>query len=399
MTAGLSAAGLTIKTLEEIKAELEAAYLAEIDASLDLSPDQPMGQVVAINAQRESLLWELLATVYNMFNPNAAEGAMLENVSAITGTLREPSDKSTVTLACVVTAGFTQVAGAMMANVSGQDTLRFVNVDDVGPLAAGTHDIDFEAVDYGEVVANAGTLTVITAPVSGWTSCTNALDAELGREQEEDTPLRLRREDELSAAGASTVDSIRADVLQVDGVEQCYVFENVTLTTDADGIPGKAFEVVVFDGTTPAADDDEIAQTIWDSKPSGAATYGTESTMVTDSTATEREVQWSRADVKEVYLTLTDVVIDPRFFPTDGEDLIKDAIVAYGVEKLGLGVDVFALAMRAAALEVDGVLDVPTLTLGFSASPVGTTNLTITGREIAELDTSRIIVSTVEGSP
>lgn len=395
---GFSSTGLTIKTIQEIVAEIGAELLATVDPALDLSPDQPLGQIVGIFAQREAKLWELLATVTDAINPDAAEDFLADSLCALTGTVREPAKKSTVSLNCVVGASFTASAGQMMANVSGQDTVRFVNVDAVGPLTAGTHAIDFQSVDYGAVSANAGTLTVITAPVSGWTSCTNPLDATLGSDIENDADLMVRREEELAASGACTVDSIRADVLQIEGVQQCFVFENTTLETDSDGLPGKAIEVVIFDGTSPAADDDEVAQKVWDSKPSGSQAYGSTSGTATDTQGVERTVAFSRATVKNVYLEF-DVTIDVTEFPTDGADQIKDAVADYGDSKLNLGIDVVAVKMKAAALAVPGVLDITALRLGFSASPVGTSNLTITGREIASLDTSRITVATTPGTP
>jgi hypothetical protein len=44
---------------------------------------------------------------------------------------------------------------------------------------------------------------------------------------------------------------------------------------------------------------------------------------------------------------------------------------------------------------VPGVTDVTALRLGFAASPVGTTNLVVTGRAIARFDTSRVLVNIV----
>jgi uncharacterized phage protein gp47/JayE len=397
--AGMTSTGFTKKTTTEIRDEIVAELLAEVDPTLDCAEDQPMGQIVAIVAQREAVMWELLETLCHAIDPDAAEGFLLAYLSAMTGTIREPARKSTISMTLDVDNNFTATAGQIMVNVSGQDSIRFVNAAAVGPLTpAGTYSVEFEATEYGAVAANAGTVTVITAPVSGLNSVTNAADAVLGAAQETDTSLRVRREEELAAPGASTVDSIRADVLQIDGVQQCFVFENTTLTTDADGVPGKAFEVVIYDGAGTDADDVEVAQAIWDAKPSGAETYGTTSAVATDSEGDPRTVYFSRAEIKNVYLEYT-VTIDPTKYPASGDDAIKTAAVAKGESILNLGVDVIAMKMKSAAESVDGVIDVPTLKLGFSASPVGTSNLTITGRQIADLDTARITVTTAEGTP
>lgn len=398
MAYGLTPQGFIAPTIEEILDEIHQEILETIDPALNLAPDQPLGQITAIFAKKIVEVWEVVGSLANAQNPDNAENFLLDNVSAITGTLREAAKKSVVALSCNVNAGFTAVAGAMTANVDGQPEVTFVNAEDVGPLAAGDHSIDFEATTVGPVAAPADTLTEITIPVAGWNSCTNPLDAELGSFDEKDEDLRLRREEERTAIGASTVDSIRADILQVPGVKQAYVFENVTLSTDGNGLPGKSFEVVVYDGNTPEAEDTDIAQAIWDAKPSGSETYGTTTEDATDSTGVVRTVNFSRATVKNVWLEY-DVTVDPNFFPSNGAELIEEAVALYASKYLNLGVDVFAVRFKAQALTVAGVLDVPALRLGFSASPVGTANLTITGREIGDVDTARITVNVTNGAP
>jgi len=399
VTYGLTPQGFIKPTTQELLDEIREEILENIDPGLNLAPDQPLGQIIAIFANKLATVWEVAETLATAMNPDNAENFLLDNVCALTGTLRDPARKSTVKLSCNVNDGFSALAGAMTSNITGQPAVRFTNVSNVGPFSpAGNYDIEFECTEYGPVPAAASTLTTITVPVSGWNSCTNALDAVLGNFDEKDEALRLRRQDELSAPGACTVDSIRADVLQVEGVQQAYVFENVTLTTDSDGLPGKSIEVVVFDGTSPEAENADVAQVVWDSKPSGSQTYGDISQTVKDSTGVNRTVYFSRATVKNVWFEY-DVTIDPNFFPSNGAALIKAAAVAYAAKYLNLGIDVFAIAFKAQALTVAGVLDVPALRLGFSSSPVGTSNLSITNREIASVDTSRISVSTTPGSP
>jgi uncharacterized phage protein gp47/JayE len=185
-----------------------------------------------------------------------------------------------------------------MLNVDGQEDVRFVNksrAPATGTYTAGVQEIEFESVEYGPIVANADTLTVITAPVSGLNSATNPLDATLGNLREEDTPLRIRRAEEFAASGACTVDAIRAALLQVSGVKQAFVCENVTLETDGNGLPGKSFEAVVYDGETPEAEDGDIAQVIWDNKPSGGESYGATTEEAIDSKGVTQAVKFSRA--------------------------------------------------------------------------------------------------------
>jgi hypothetical protein len=74
-------------------------------------------------------------------------------------------------------------------------------------------------------------------------------------------------------------------------------------------------------------------------------------------------------------------------FPADGIDQVNAAIALAG-SAYDAGDTVVALYLRAQAFTVSGVIDVPTFTLGYTASPVGTGNLTTTARQRATFDTA-----------
>jgi uncharacterized phage protein gp47/JayE len=395
--AGVTATGFVGKTVEEIKAETEADQLSTVNPALNLSADQPFGQFNAIFSKKLAELWEVAAVAYNGFDRDAAEGRLLDNIGALTGSPRNSARKSTVSCNCVLGAGFTKAAGAMMADVVGFPAIQFVNKSAVSVVSAGTYPILFEAVAFGPVVANAGTLTHITTPLTGWTSITNPLDAAPGALTEEDPSYRQRQSDELTAAGSTTVDAIRTDLLEVKNVLQAYVFENVTLSTDGNGLPGKAIECVIYDGATPTASNTEIAQTIWNTKASGSQTFGTSSGIAIDSLGAQQTVYFSRASVVNVWLEF-DIKVDASKFPVTGTELVKATAVAEG-NQLNLGDSVVALALRSCVLAsnagVPGVTDVTALRLGIAASPVNIANLVIGGRAIARFDTSRVLVNIV----
>jgi hypothetical protein len=282
----------------------------------------------------------------------------------------------------------------MTANPVGQPGILWRNRDTVTSVGAGSYTAVFVSADYGPIVANAGTLTVITAPVSGWNTITNPLDATPGQLVEQDTPMRVRRKVELTKPGGCGVDSLRADLLdpsKVPGVIQCVVLENTSMVTDGNGLPPKSFCAVIWDGVSPAADNVKIAQTIWNGHPSGVEAYGSTSANATDSTGVTRTVKFSRAPQKTVYLAYT-LSVDATKFPVDGAAQVKAAAVALGAT-LVQGDDVIALKFRAVALGIAGVIDVTAFALDFTAAPVATANLVIAATEIATFDTSRITVA------
>lgn len=396
--AGLSSTGLTIKTTDELLDEINTEMRATISAGLNLSSASVLGQINGIMASKFAELWEVARAVYSAFDPDAATGASLDRLAAVTGTVRQSATKSRVTATVNLDDGFSQAAGALVAHVNGDPARRFVSAETAANSSgvAANVSVAFEAETAGAVECLAGQLTVIAEPVTGWNSITNAADATVGLETDTDSQLRVRRRDEL-AGGSHTTDAIRTDLLQNEslGVIFARVLENDTDTTDANGVPRKSIEAIVYGPASPTSDDDQaLAEALWAAKPAGIRAYGTTSKTVTDEQGNEHTVSFTRPTLKNVYLEI-DIVVDADEYPVDGDDQVAAALVAVGDDNYQPGDDVIAERIKAAAFAVDGVLDVSALRLGFTASPVGTANLSIALREIADLDSARVVVTLV----
>lgn len=387
----VDATGLQIKTIEEIVAELAAQQKAEISATLNTEAEEPIGQMNGIIAAQLRELWEVAQVAYNGFNPDAAEGLLLEKTSAITGTVRAAATKTTVALNCDLDAATTLVAGTHFANVTGDAATRFTPVADYTAASGGVQSVEFEAEFAGATVANASTVTEISTALSGWNSVTNPLDAVVGTDADTDAELRTRREDELRATGSATVDAIRADLLLDPDVEQASVFENTSSTPDATGLPGKSIEAVIYDGDPAALSNDEIAQLVFDTKGAGILAYGLETGNATDSTGTVHAVGFSRPATVDIWLEL-DLDID-SVAGYAGADAVKAAIVLLNTSDLSLGRDLILQKVAAVCIGFDGVIDVTAIRAGLAVSPVGTSNIVITSRELARLDTARIVIA------
>lgn len=395
MMAGLSATGFVGKTLEEILADLVAAERAAFGNEVNTTSASVLGQLNGIFADALRKTWELAELVWDAQYPDTATGRSLTLISALTGTTRLAATKSTVTATCTLTAG-TYAAGTLIACTSADSTARFVNSAEVVSVGGATS-VPMIAETAGIVRANAGTLTVISSSVVGWTAVTNAEDAALGTDEETDAELRIRREAGLRAAGSTTVDAIRSDVLQnVTGVESCNVVENRTDLTDSDGIPPHSFEAIVYGpGSPSSADDQAVADQIFASAAAGIGTFGTTSKTVTDDQGNSHTVKFTRPTSKSVYLEI-DVTVSTRKGWVSGGDsatALKQAIVDWATDNIVPGDDVIAERIKAVAFTQPGVVDVSALRLDFSASPVATANLAISIREFARFATTRIVVT------
>lgn len=380
--AGLTSTGFEIKDLDTILTEIETEEKNLLGQSLVVRPTSVTGVINGIFSSKLSEMWEVAEEVNAAQNPDDATGTSLDQLCMLTGVVRLAATKSSVSLSLTGTPGTSIAVGRRVKNTS--TSTYWTNAASGVIGAASTVAITFDAEEFGPTIGLAATLTIIDTPVAGWTSVSNPLDATLGRNVETDQELRLRRTELLTAQGKGTVDAIRADVLAVADVTAAFVYENYTAITDADGVPSKAFEVIVLGGTSNA-----LAQAIWNSKPAGISAYGTSTGTATDALNTSRVVAFTRPTSKTVYLALTATTGTGWAGATSA---IAAALTAYG-GTLTVGDDVYRSRLYDPALDISGVVDITDLRLAFTSSPVGTANLTVTSRELATFDTSRITVA------
>lgn len=391
--AGVVATGFETKTTVDIVAELEASEKSQYGASWNVRATSLQGVLNGIFGAKLAEVWEVAEDVFNAFNPDGASGRALDQLCALTGVTRLPATKSTATLTLSGTDSTVISVGQL--RVSHSVTGTFWTNTTGGTISGGTLDVDVEAEETGANAALAGTLTVIETPISGLDSVTNALDATEGRDEESDADLRVRREALLTSQGKGTVDAIRADVLDVDDVQQAFVFENTTLVTDGDGRPGKSFEVVALTGG--AALSASILQAIWESKPAGISAYSDTSGgfgvtgNVTDAQGFTQTVGYTLAEPVLAYFALTAVTSSAFGATATGVAAIKQSLVDYGGE-LQVGDDIIRSVAIANSF-VSGVDDVSDFRLDISASPAATSNIAVGARQIGSVDSSRIEVT------
>ena len=394
-----TAAGFVPSTEDDEVTYLGGQFSANIDAGIDLDPDQAFGQIIGIFAKEYQQATELLATCFNMVNPNAAEGVLLANVSALTGTIPQVATYGVVYCTLVLAPGTTVSAGSLVS-VAGQPTNTWSLETALTYAGDGTHNwtspaVAFLSTQTGVVGAPAATVTQIGSPVVGWLSVTNPNAAIPGQAADTDTSLRLRRNVELSAQGGSNIDAVRAAVVEAvspyfsgygAATNSCWVTENATSEPDINGVPPNAIHVVYWDGNptpggnTPLA---AIAQAIWSEKGSGIATFGALSAVVTDSLGGTHTIYFDIGISVPIYINL---VTTPTTLTSAQSAAIKSAVTAYTVSAWAFGVNVLAIPMVASALVPgNGVTDIPSWALGTTNPPSSEANILILPNQIPVL--------------
>jgi uncharacterized phage protein gp47/JayE len=465
--------------LPEIRRAIFNDHAARTGIRLDETPDSFTGQHIAVFAEREAALWELLEQVYLSAYPATATGVSLDLAVSFAGVRRlQPArsranvylsgspgtvipqgsliestiipesenvaprfyvetvttiDKASVVEAMLlisnpIVAGtqyyvtinnqqysYTALPGQVPSQIVGalRGFIPNISVGSGGNLFISqqvpfsiswspsitvsylTVAADVVSEGFGAIEAAPGAISRIINSVQGWAAARNPFAAVPGQTIETDDDLRARYSLGVYRLGAGTVPSIYANLTQdIPGVVSVRVFENTTLTTDADGRPGKSVEVVIEGG-----DNQVIFNRIHALKPAGIQSYGNTTGFVRDRDGYQHPVAFSRPEIRWVWLRMTLATTQEESVPGDVAGRATTAAVAAG-NLLETGQDVFLQRIASAPFLATTGLARVTITAAVTApnapAPALTayvsTDLPMGPRQKANFDISRVTV-------
>lgn len=336
--AGVSADGFEAKRLADVLSDAAEDLSTIVDpvSGETLQPDfgseDPAMQVVQVSLEGVGGAWEAAQLVYQQFDPGAATGASQSALVQLNGLLRLDASPSIVELTLTGAPNIPIPAGQLVSDVNNAN--QWITTSGVTLSALGTATVSAECQTFGPIAAIPGSLINIVTPVAGWTGVTNVDAAVPGRNRETDTELRVRRDRSTMAPAASPVESVYANLANIEGVTYARVRQNNTLVTDSNGIPGKSIAAVVVGGA-----DEDIAYTLLARTGVTSEWFGNSSLTLFDVQGEPYAVKWTRPDALPIYIEMTIQVINPNTFPADGIGRIKQAIIDYaagGAPALGI---------------------------------------------------------------
>ena len=247
------------------------------------------------------------------------------------------------------------------------------------------------SVEKDAIPSTAGTITIIDTPVAGLTEVYNFETGVTGRPIESDADARLRRLDSLQVVGAGTLPSIVARMQRVEDVVTVRGFENRTDVTDIDGRPPHSIEIVVQGGT-----DEDIGELLWQVKPGGIETFGNTTYIIIDDNGDPQAMNFTRPVSKYAHIRATITLHAEEIFPTNGADLIKEAILEFG-NTFNIGQDLIRDRFYVPVFTVEGVETVViamdlTATIGDTPTYTSPDLIPVAASEIAVFDLSNIEV-------
>ena len=317
--------GIQVQTFQEIYDELAAGYRSIYGEDINLDPDSPDGQRVAIEAQLVLDAQSFGALEYNQRDPDFALGQSLNSIIKLSGITRRPATRSQVDVEVTTDRPLTLPPDYAVEDDLGQ-AWTTLNTIDIPP---GETTVTLFAEDFGAVEADTATVVNPVTVVIGVLSVTNPLAAVVGIDEETDQELRIRRNRSLETPQSSSTGRMFTALANLPNVTDVAVYENDTDITDADGIPAHSLWVVV-EGCAVSG----IVETMVKNKTGGKGMVGavtgtfTESVLRPDgSTFTiVHDMTFDRPSLVPVWVRLTAT-------RKDAADPVDDALIAQEIAK------------------------------------------------------------------
>jgi uncharacterized phage protein gp47/JayE len=305
--AGLSNEGFIPLTLDEIRERIHTK-LEAFSPGIDLSVSSPDGQLVEIFGFELAQAWQELGLVFSSYNPNDAIGAGLRNIGLISGLPYGAATRSQADIELIGVEGTVVPAGSIVSDAAGNEFATSFDYT----ISPSTTTVPAVAVVSGSINVDAGTITNIVTPVSGWTSINQPLSGRVGDLPQTETEYRNLRNRTVLRNSVHIEEVIKARINEDLGISQVQVLNNDTPLPLADGTPPSNIHVTV--GEVPSnVTDEAIARVISLHKGLGTITYGSTSVTIDDSQGQPHEVKFTKATAKPVFMDIEVLFLDEDY--------------------------------------------------------------------------------------
>jgi len=340
--------GLTVKTLTELREELETDYKDIYGDDINLDQNSPDGQIVNIEAQEGVDLRELLASINAGFDPDQAEGRVLDQRLALNNITRNGGTFTLVPVEITVDQainliGLDDQSDELNPTISNLYTVKddagneFYLLASVAIVGAGAVDYSFRAADIGDVQVLVGTITTPVTIIAGVTGINNTAGASSqGVDEESDADAKVRRRSSTAISSVGYLDAIEAAIKDLSNVTTGIVLENDTDTTDGDGIPSHSIWAIVEGG-----DNTEIGTVIYAKKSSGSGMKGAVEVEILRSNGTNYTAKFDRPVDQDLWIQFNIVL--------PGGNIDTDNLKALIVENITWGVGADAVGSQISA--------------------------------------------------
>jgi uncharacterized phage protein gp47/JayE len=333
----IDAAGLQVKSVTEIVAELTVAMQAIYGSDINVDSNSPDGQLINLYAQSVADTLELLLDIYNTFSVDSSYGVLLDQRVALNGITRREGTYTTTPVSITVNQALTLTGldaletdpTAQVFTVKDNANNQFFLETTQVIASPGTASYTFRAVDLGAVEVVPNTITNQVTTVLGVTGVNNptTTGTVVGVPEETDSQLKIRHAQSFALAATGPADSVEAALAALPDVTDAYVVENVQ-NTEVNTVPPHCIWCIVRGGT-----DADIGQAIYAKKGIGCDMKGSSTEVITRPNGTSFVAKWDVAISEDLYIEFT---INPKIAGQSFDTtLIKQQLADALVYKLG----------------------------------------------------------------
>lgn len=315
---------------------------------IDTGETSLFGKFLRLMVYDVAKIYEELETVYYARFPNTAGGTSLDRLCTFAGISRNAPTYAMYNAELKCDSGYTVPVGFLIGNGKG---INYYNTKDTVADSTGRCNILVQAVEAG-IKGNVASSTINTiinpcAEVKSIVKVTS-IDGSEARDEETDEELRTRFNQAITGSGLNSLLAVKGAVSRVAGVNGVVIAENCENTT-VSGRPPHSFEVYAdYDGDI----DDKIGQAIFDKKPMGIKSYGSNSASIKDNSGTVHNIYFTK--VERVPIDIVLEIEKDSSFGNDGADEIKRNIANY-INCMEIGQDLIVSVLYKEIYAVNGV--------------------------------------------
>jgi uncharacterized phage protein gp47/JayE len=355
MPDSLGPTGLTTATLSELEATLTAAFETIYGSDVNLDPNSPDGQIIAIFSQAGVDVRELLTQVFNSFDPDNAVGTVLDERCAINGIQRQAGTFTTTNVTITINQALT-LYGLDQSNfgpytVADAAGNQWFLQETQTPSASGSYVYLFQSSVPGAILSVPNTITIPVTVVLGVTAINNPTTyATLGINEESDGAFKIRRQKSVALSSQGYFNSLLAALENVNGVSSVFLYENDTGSTDGNGVPGHSIWVIANGSFMPA----NLAQAIYTKRNAGCGMKGSQTFSILQADGSLFVVRWDLVTPENLFIKFTATSIDginnPRY-----ADIISGLVTSF-VPNVAQEVNINDLATAAHAIDTNALI-------------------------------------------
>lgn len=319
--------GFIAPTEAEILAGAQSDINAAFGGGLNPALETPQGQLASSQAAVIGNVNDTFLKYTQQVDPAYADGRMQDAIARIYFIERYPALPTVVQALCLGAAGVLIPTGSQAASADGN---LYTSLADGLIGLDGTVSISFACNLPGPIPCPAGSLDTIYRAINGWDSITNPADGALGRNTETRAEFEDRRRLSVAQNANGSLPAVLGAVLNVDGVLDAFVTENVNntpLTIKGFTLAANSIYVAAVGGN--AAD---VAKAIWSRKSPGCGYNGNTTVIVLDRNPSYNppypayNVSFEIPESETVTFQVT--IANNASVPANAVELIQAAVVA-----------------------------------------------------------------------